>query len=265
MSAATTVATATAMESTTHTAAVEATTSATTVEPTTHAATVEPTGAAMEAASSTTTEAAAANRVAVVAAHGSAAESVIRMGDCSTAITYAASIAITMSIPVSVTVAIAMSVAVMAVVSGMPVAAAPVAATPVAVIPRAGADEEPADKPAGTVEAVRRAGVGIVAVVAIRADRCWTVGVSRTGGVSRRVIRTAVLVVVAGITGLGLGALCHRQWRSQQSQRKHPSKESLHINIPHSTALLLTVSGSCGRGSQLFYLIHPAYRTPLPT
>jgi hypothetical protein len=243
MSAATTVATATAVESTA-TAAMETAT---------HAATVEPTGAAVEAAS-TTTEATAANSVAVVAAYASTAEAAIRVTDCSTAVTYAAAIAIAPSIAVSTSVAITPAVE-----TAMPVAAATVESmTPVAVIPRAGADEEPADKPAGTVEAIGRAGVRVVAVIAIRADRGWTVGISG------RVIGTVVLTVVAGITVLGLGALRQRQWRGKQSQRKYPSKEFLHINFPHSAALPLPFSGSCGRGYQLFCLMHPAFRTPVP-
>jgi hypothetical protein len=55
--------------------------------------------------------------------------------------------------------------------------------------------------------------------------------------------------------------LRQRQWRGQQSQRKYPSKEFLHINFPHSAALPLTFSGSCGRGSQPFCLMHPTFRT----
>jgi hypothetical protein len=55
-----------------------------------------------------------------------------------------------------------------------PSAAAVVAVSPsapVAVIPRPGADEHSTSKPAGPIEAVRRAGVRIIIVISIRAHR----------------------------------------------------------------------------------------------
>jgi hypothetical protein len=73
------------------------------------------------------------------------------------------SVAVSASIPVSTTVAIAIS-------SAVAVAGA---------VPGAGPYEDAAAKPGGAVVAVWRAGVGVITVVAVRAD--WrTVCVART-------------------------------------------------------------------------------------
>jgi hypothetical protein len=61
------------------------------------------------------------------------------------------------------------------------VAAAIIAVTVVAVIPGAGTDEDAAGEVIGSVVTVRSAGIGIVAVVSIRADWRWADGaVDRT-------------------------------------------------------------------------------------
>jgi hypothetical protein len=228
------------------TAAVEAT-SAAMEAATTEAATVEAASAhaAMEAASAhdameATSDGAAAEAthavvgagksVAVIAAHVSAAEAVIGMGNRGAAIPYA-----TMAVSVTVTVSIAMAISMtpaVPVVAAVPVAVTPVSVTPVAVIPGAGANEDATDEPAGAVVAVRRAGIGIVAVIPIRTNRSRAVSVPV---IIRGVI---VLAIVARIPNpyadghLRLSARCQRQWSRHENQRNEPSKEPFHFTSP---------------------------------
>jgi hypothetical protein len=58
-----------------------------------------------------------------------------------------------------------------AIEAAMPVSITPPSISPIPAIPRSRADEEPTHKPAWTVEAIGRAGIGIVAVIAVGADR----------------------------------------------------------------------------------------------
>ena len=107
--------------------------------------------ATVEAASSAAVEA----TTAVIAANWAAVESAtdVAVGGCaSVAIAWA----IAMTGPIAVAWAAIETVAV------------------VAVIPRTGADEHATYKPARTVVAIGRAGVRIIAVVTIGADRRWS-------------------------------------------------------------------------------------------
>jgi hypothetical protein len=53
------------------------------------------------------------------------------------------------------------------------VATTPIAATPIAVVPGAGADKHAAHKPVGPVVAVRRAGVGVIIIIAVGTNWRW--------------------------------------------------------------------------------------------
>lgn len=251
---ATAVSTAATVESSTA-AAVESTTTA--VESSTAA--VEPTATATESARSATTEStrsataesarSAAEAGATMKAAIPATEAVIGMCD-RTPEAYAA-----VSISPAVTVAASVSItpAVKAVVE---VAATPEAMTPVAAIPRAGSDKDAAKKPARTVEAVRRAGVGIVAVVSVGANGSWTVVIP--------CISLVIILIVVALVILRLGARRQRQWRGQQAKREYPSKELLHIAPPIRPPFqLLTRMAVAVRGCQRLVLYHPTNMTRL--
>lgn len=241
----------TAATVTTTAAAMEPTTTATTVESATAeatASTVEATASSVEATASTVEAAHAAavtasepiamesaGAAAAEAARIAAAEAVIAVADRSAAIAYSTA-AISMSIPEAASVAITSAIETSAIEAAMPVAAATVESmTPIAVVPRPRPDEEAAEEPARAIEAVRCAGIRIISVVAIRADRSRPVIISGT------VIRTVVLIVVATIanTHLCLGAWSQRQWRGHEAQREYPSKKLLHIASPIQPPLLL--------------------------
>jgi hypothetical protein len=185
----------------------------------------------MEAA---TTAAVEATHAATMTGEGAAAAisasttvSAIPVAYCTATIADSAAPISISAAPISIAVSVTP-----AVVSAMPVATVtPIAMTPIAAIPGAGANEESADKPAGTVKAVRRAGIRIVAVVAIRADRCRTVSIAT-------VVAAPVAAIVALVI-LSIGALRQRQWCGQQAQREYPSKELLHIASPIRPPLLL--------------------------
>jgi len=55
------------------------------------------------------------------------------------------------------------------------VARAPIAAPVKPVVPRPGTDKHATDEPLRSVVAVRRAGVWVVAIIAVSANRCWSV------------------------------------------------------------------------------------------
>ena len=160
VTAATTVAAASAMEATTASAAtVEATT--TTATMVAAAATTESTAcaAAAESTASAAAKAAAADwttrRAAGVSATAAANESAATAA-CISATRVGAVSAI------SATIAVAAAIAVTAAV---PISAAPAVSTPPAV-PRSGADKDAAHKPVRTVIAIGRASVRVVGVIA---------------------------------------------------------------------------------------------------
>ena len=194
-------------------------TAATTVE-STHASAVETAAhaPAMESAYASTMEAAAATSVeAVSTAEGSSAtETAIRMSDWRSAEAYPGA-AVTIAATVAITAAIP---------AAMPIPSAPPPMTPVAAVPWASADKHAADEPARAVVAIRRAGVRIVTVITIWADRSRTVGIARV--VSLIVIPA---ISIARII-LGLSGLHERQRRHQKPQCKYPSENFLHNASP---------------------------------
>jgi hypothetical protein len=222
---------------TTTAAAMEPTTAATTVESATAeatASTVEATASTVEAAHAAAVTASepiameSAGAAATEAARVAAAEAVIAVTKSATAVSYAAAaVAKAASIPKAPSVEAPMEVP-SATVESM---------TPISVVPGAGPDEEAAEEPARAIEAVRRARIRVIPIVAIRAGRC----VAITG----TVVRTVALIVVARIVDthanahLCLGAWNQRQWRGHQAQREYPSKEFVHIASPIRPPLLL--------------------------
>ena len=187
-------------------ATMEAAANAATMEAPAETSAMESPAATVESTYTSTTKACATAEGSSTMEAISTTEAVIGMRDRSAAVSYA-SPAISISVPIAVAMPISSTVP-----AAMPdVARAPPSASPIPAVPRAGADEDATDEPAWAVEAIGCAGIWVVAVITIGADRSWTVGVAR--GVPLIVV-PAISIAVALVI-LSLSALHEREWCHQ--------------------------------------------------
>jgi hypothetical protein len=202
---------------TTAAAAVESAATATAVEATTTAAAAMESAAAVTAvetagSADTTTVETASPTYECVAATCIAGRSVVKA-------------ATSPGVPDSTAIASAVISAAPVVSTATVVAAAAVvaAATPVTVVPGAGADEETADKPARSIEAIGGACVGIVVVVAPGADG------SR---IAVAVISVSTITNPDTYTHLGVRRSRHERCGNHQRAEQQKISEKLHFEPP---------------------------------
>jgi hypothetical protein len=238
------VSTATAVSTTT--AAVEAAATTTAVEAAATATTVEATTtaearAAMEAAAAyaATVEAASSAYATPVEATGAAAgECVAATGIAGwTVVKVVSGSGVSNSAAIAVVISRVAIVAAAAVVSTATVVTAATVvstATVVTVIPGAGADKEATDEPARAIEAIGRAGVRIIRVVAPGADR------SRVPitVISVSSVTVSSVTDTDSHTYLGVSRSRHQRCGNYQRSEQQKISEKLHFEPPRQGIML---------------------------
>jgi hypothetical protein len=134
-----------------------------------------------------------------------------------TAIRYAATVSISRPAPISTAIA--------APVSTM---------TPVPAIPGARADEDAAHEPARSVVSVRSAGIGVIGVVAVRADGSYA-------GIPIPIIAVAVIAHTHPNRDLGLGRLGDERGGNHHSAQQQEVPEKFHREPPRQGVTLATL------------------------